>query len=306
MTGPLVDWPSRGGRSAVTVGVFDGVHLGHREIIRRLTESGLPVTVLTFDPHPAEVLGSVTSPRLITTIEERLALLETVGVDRVGVLDLGEIRFQSPEEFVNDVLVKRLGSARVAVGPDFRFGHDRAGDVASLMGAARRHGFEVEVVDPVTHDGVISSSRIREAIEFGELDLATAMLGSRFRLGGEVVRGDSRGREIGFPTANIDPPRRKVIPQDGIYAALARVDGNSHRAAVSIGVRPTFGGGRRLVEAHLLDFEGDLYGKHLTLEFVARIRPELMFRDVDALVARMEEDVTLTRSILDQEGPVTG
>jgi riboflavin kinase/FMN adenylyltransferase len=282
----------------VTVGVFDGVHLGHRAILERLRSREMPSLVLTFDPHPAEVLSPGTDPRLITTIEERLVLLEKAGVDTVGVLDLALIRHFPPERFVSEVLVDRLGVGCLVVGTDFHFGKDRAGDVPFLMGSGSMHGFEVVVVDLLEQSGVVTSSRIRDLIEAGEVAAAAALLGSRYRLSNVVVQGESRGRGLGFPTANLRPPSRKVIPGRGIYAAFAEFGGETYRAAVNVGVRPTFGGGELLIEAYLLDFEGDLYGDVLTLEFVERLRPELEFADIDSLVSRISDDVANVRRIL--------
>jgi riboflavin kinase/FMN adenylyltransferase len=282
----------------VTVGVFDGVHLGHRAILERLDSRGMPGVVLTFDPHPAEVLAPGTDPRLITTIDERLVLLEKAGVGTVGVLDLALIRHFPPERFVSEVLVDRLGVGCLVVGTDFHFGKDRAGDVPFLFDSGKSHGFEVEVVELLEQGGVITSSRIRELIERGEVAVASALLGSRYRVSNVVVRGESRGHGLGFPTANLRPPARKVTPGRGIYAAFAEAGGQTHRAAVNVGVRPTFGGGELLIEAYLLDFEGDLYGEVLTLEFVERLRPELEFADIDSLVSRITDDVADVRRIL--------
>jgi riboflavin kinase/FMN adenylyltransferase len=286
----------------VTVGVFDGVHLGHRIVLDHLESHGMPAVVLTFDPHPAEVLSPGSDPRLITDIGERLALLERAGVDIVGVLDLARIRHFEPERFVAEVLMERLGVACLVVGSDFHFGRDRAGDVPFLVGAGRRHGFEVEVVDLVEQGGAITSSRIRELIEAGDVMAASVLLGSRYRLSNVVVKGESRGHGLGFPTANLLPPDRKVIPGRGIFAAFAEVSGTRHQAAVNVGVRPTFGGGELLIEAYLLDFAADIYGEVLTLEFVEKLRPELEFADVDALIRHMTDDVAGVRRILSSVG----
>lgn len=298
LDGPLARWETQEPPHAVTVGVFDGVHVGHRVILDRLGASPHPTTVLTFDPHPAEVLSPGTHPRLITTIEERIGLLEEAGVGTVGVLDLSEIRYLMPEEFVSQVLVARLGVALLVVGSDFQFGRDRAGDCDFLREAGKRHGFDVEVVDLVESGGVVSSSRIRRLIEEGDVVGAAALLGSRFRLSNVVIRGDRRGREMGFPTANLRPPSRKVIPGHGIYAAFAVVGAETLPAAVSVGVRPTFGGTELLIEAYILDFDRDIYGSVLTLEFVGRLRPELEFESVEALVQAIDDDVANVRRVL--------
>jgi riboflavin kinase/FMN adenylyltransferase len=298
LRGPIADWAGEPGPCAVTVGVFDGVHIGHRVILDRLKMSPYPATVLTFDPHPAEVLSPGAHPRLLTTIDERIDLFDQAGVSTVGVLDLAEVRHLDPERFVTEVLMGKLGAGSVVIGGDFRFGKDRAGNVAFLAQAGQRHGFGVEVVDLLDSDGVVSSTRIRALIEAGDVAAAAALLGSRYRLSNEVVDGEKRGRAIGYPTANLRPPRNKVIPGHGIYAGYAHRDGEAHLTAVSVGVRPTFGESELLIEAYLLDFAGDLYGTTLTVEFVEKLRPEIEFDNVDALVDRINDDVAAVRQIL--------
>ncbi len=298
LTPPWSQWPARSAPTAVTVGVFDGVHRGHRALLDRLIETGHTPTVLTFEPHPAEVLAPGTNPRLLTTLEERLALLDRAGVELVGILDLAEIRHLQPREFVAGVLEGKLAMAEIVVGVDFHFGRDRSGDVEFLRGEGAVDGFKVDVVELVSEEGPISSSRIRRLVEEGDLASANSLLGARYRLSNTVVTGDRRGREIGFPTANLAPPARKVIPGQGVYAAFALLRGVRMQAAVNVGVRPTFGGGDLVVEAYLLDFDDDCYGEWLTLEFVARLRPEIRFEEVGALVEQMHGDVEATREIL--------
>ena len=299
LQGPLAEWDALDPPRAVTVGVFDGVHHGHRMILGRLVAAPFPSTVLTFDPHPAEVLSPGTNPRLITTVEERIALMQGVGVDSVGVLDLSEIRHLEPEQFVTQVLVAKLGVRLIVVGSDFQFGRDRAGDSEFLRQAGEAHGFDVDVVDLVESGRVISSSRVRRLIEEGEVATAATLLGSRYRLSNVVVPGDQRGKTLGFPTANLEPPARKVIPGNGIYAVFAHVGTETLAAAVSVGVRPTFGGTKTLIEAFILDFDRDIYGSVLELEFVERLRPELEFASVEALVEAMSEDVARVRRVLE-------
>lgn len=261
-------------------------------------------TVLTFEPHPAEVLRPGTDPRLITLIEERLELLAGAGVQQVGILDLAGIKDLPPGEFVKRVLLERLDMGRLVVGPDFRFGRDRSGDVTLLEAMAGEIGFAVQTIELVGDtSGVLSSSRIRDLIESGDPVAAAAAMGSRFTITNEVVRGESRGSLIGFPTANLRPPPRKVVPGAGVYAAFARVLGSVHPAAVSVGVRPTFGGGELLIEAYLLDFEADIYGEQLTLELVEYLRPELRFERVEDLVVKMGEDVIRSRAALESAHP---
>lgn len=296
--GPWEGWEPVPGPTSVTIGVLDGVHVGHQALIARLDDS-MTRAVLTFDPHPVEVLRPGTPPRLITTIDERIDLLGEASVEAVGVLDLGEIKDQSPEEFVERVLVEKLQVGHLVVGDDFRFGKDRAGDVVLLSSVGERLGFEVDPIGLVHDDGFpVSSSRIRGLIETGRMADASLLLGSWFSLTNTVIGGDQRGREIGYPTANMRPPVRKVIPANGVYSCFAIVDGSRRDAAVNVGVRPTFGGGELLVEAYILDFDGDLYGDQLTLEFVEYIRPELRFSGVDELVARMDQDVDRARAVL--------
>ena len=291
-------WSRPDHRSAVTIGVLDGVHRGHRALLDSLG-SDLVRTVLTFDPHPVEVLAPGTHPRLITTIDERIALLSDAGVQQVGVLDLSAIKHLEPKEFVHDVLVDRLNIGRLVIGPDFRFGKDRAGDLRLLTEMGASFDFEVDVIELIEDgEGVVSSSRIRATLEAGQVEEAAIALTTMFRLANTVVTGDKRGRTIGFPTANLRPPDRKVTPGIGVYAGFARVDGVTHQAAVSVGARPTFGGGEVLVEVFLLDFEGDLYDKDLKVEFVSYLRPELKFDDVDELVEQMGSDVDRTREVL--------
>lgn len=300
--GPPAGWPDPTAPTAITCGVFDGVHLGHRSLLSLLDQS-LLTTVLTFEPHPVEVLVPGTHPRLLTTIDERVDLLATQGIAQVGVLDLNDIRLLSPQDFVVEVLVGRLGAAQVVVGSDYRFGHDRAGDAALLVEMGSDLGFETVVAPLLEGDGgVLSSTKIRNLIAEGRPDEAAAALGSLFRITGEVIPGDRRGRELGFPTANIEPPARKVIPADGVYAAHAVVGQSRYPAAVNVGVRPTFGEGRRLIEAYLLDFEGDLYGQTIAVEFARWLRPEARFDSVDELVVQMNADVEHARALVGNAG----
>lgn len=298
LDGSWSGWPPISEKTSVTIGVLDGVHRGHRALLGRL-DDGLTRLVLTFDPHPLEILRPGTPPRLITTIEERIELLGSAGADCVGVLDLSEIKEQSPEQFISDVLVEKVNAAHVVIGEDFRFGKDRAGDVELLKTAGKEHGFAVEPIPLVEELGTpISSSRIRGLIESGHVDEAADLLGSRFTLTNRVVDGDKRGREIGYPTANLRPPPRKLIPATGVYACFARIRGEVRQAAVNVGVRPTFGGAELLIEAYVFEFSDEIYGEELTVEFVEYQRPELRFDHVDALVAQMDDDVAASREIL--------
>lgn len=291
--------------SGVAIGVFDGVHRGHAQVIRRLVDrshgAGLKAGVLTFDPHPVEVLAPAYAPPLLTSFERRVELLEDLGVDWVGGLNLAEIRFMSPEEFVTEILVSRTSTRLVSVGDDFRFGRDRVGDVEVLREAGAVNGFEVAPVELV-HDseGVISSTRIRTMIGEGRVAEAAALLGRPHRIEGIVITGDARGRTLGFPTANLVPPSKGALPPDGIYAV--RVSGGVDADGVaSLGVRPTFSDDRgRLLEVFVFDFDGDLYGAKLKVDFIERLRGEERFDSVDALVAQMNVDAAQARRVLSE------
>lgn len=302
---PWSRWESDS-ESSITIGVFDGVHRGHRALIDRLSPE-YEKTVITFEPHPVEILRPGTPPRLITTIDERLGLLDGAGVTQTGVLDLSEIKDLAPEVFVEEVLVGRLNIRHLVLGPDFRFGKDRAGDVDLLSQLGGTHGYEVDVVELVSDErGPVSSSRIRALIESGRPAEAARDLTTRFRVTGPVVHGDKRGAGIGYPTANLRPPDRKVVPATGVYAAFAHVGARSHPAAVSVGVRPTFGGGELLIEAYIIDFEDEIYGQPLGVEFVEYLRPELDFDDVESLISQMDADVARSRSLLESTASNVG
>lgn len=272
----------------VAVGEFDGVHLGHREVI---AGSG---TVLTFEPHPAAVVRPGGGPKLLTSLELKTELIAELGVEELVVVPFDE-RFaqQEPAEFVERVLVDALGATHVSVGANFRFGHRARGTAALLESDGR---FETRIVPLVEVDGVpVSSTRIRTLIAEGAVDAAARLLGAGFRMRGEVVPGDRRGRELGFPTANMVPDPRLACPAHGVYACRV----GERLAAVNVGVRPTFGADLQpLVEAYVLDFEGNLYGQRLTVEFVARLRGEQRFEAVAELVAQMQRDVESTRELL--------
>jgi riboflavin kinase / FMN adenylyltransferase len=271
----------------VAVGEFDGVHLGHREVIRGSD------TVLTFEPHPLRVIRPEAAPRLLTSLEAKAELIAQLGVEELVVIPFDDsFAHQSPDEFIDHILVERLHATRVSVGENFRFGYRAAGDPVGLKADPR---FETRVVPLVEVDGeIVSSSHIRGLVLSGDVALATRFLGAPFQLRGEVVQGDQRGRALGFPTANIVPDEALVCPGHGIYAA--RTDGTC--AAVSIGVRPTFGTGRALlVEAYLLDTDEDLYGRTLRLDFLERLRGERRFDSPEALIEQMRIDVERTREV---------
>ncbi len=278
----------RASECSVAVGTFDGVHLGHREVIRGAER------VLTFDPHPVSVVAPQHTPRLLTTLERKAELVASLGVQEMIVIPF-DVAFAglTAEQFVADVLVGALGAGQVAIGENFRFGHKAQGDAALLQADTRF----TTVVHPLLEIGgeVVSSSHIRGLVLAGEIAESNTLLGSDFELSGEVVHGDKRGRELGFPTANLIPDESLVCPGHGVYACLA--DGRP--AAVSIGVRPTFKTGRaELIEAYILDFDGELYGSTLRLEFLKRLRGERRFEDADSLIEQMRLDVERTREIV--------
>jgi len=271
----------------VAVGEFDGVHLGHRQVIRGSD------TVLTFEPHPLRVIRPEAAPKLLTSLDAKAELIEELGVDELVVIPFDDgFAQQQPQEFVDHILVERLQATHVSVGENFRFGHRAAGDAALLLADSR---FETRIVPLVEVDGeIVSSSHIRALVLAGEVELAARYLGAPFQLRGEVVTGDRRGRELGFPTANLVPDEALVCPGHGVY--VGRADATC--AAVSVGVRPTFGTGRGvLVEAYLLDREVDLYGQTLRVDFLKRLRGERRFESVDALVEQMHRDVERAREL---------
>ncbi len=291
-------------RSAVTLGNFDGVHLGHRALVHaalsaRDRAGSAPRSVaMFFDPHPTAVMAPDRAPRLLTSPARRADLLRRCGIDQVDIRTFDEsFAQQSPEAFVSKILVDEHRAHTVVVGDDFRFGAGREGDVEVLRELAKAHGFDVLIVDPVHHgDDLVSSTRIRAHIEAGEVAAASVLLARFHDVTGTVVKGDQRGRTIGFPTANLATP--DTAPCDGVYAVLTKTQSGARVSGVAnLGVRPTFEAGRS-VEVHLLDFEGDLYGTELRVAFVARLRGEQKFDGLDALRAQLSRDVAAGREAL--------
>ena len=286
--------------AAVALGVFDGVHLGHRAIlglaVSHAGAAGMRSIACTFDPHPMEVLQPGRAPLPITTLDERLVLIEGCGLDCAVVLPFTrELAAMEPEAFVKDVLVTRLGARDVVVGFNHRFGRGARGDAAMLRTLGERLGFRTHVAEPLVVDGVaVSSTEIRAALQRGELAMAGRLLGHPYTLSGTITHGAGRGRTLGFPTANL-VPTRPVLAAAGVYACTAEVAGRKERAVVNVGVRPTFGETVLAVEAYLLDFAGDIYGQTMTLTFISRIREERRFPSVEALTSQIEFDAAEAR-----------
>jgi riboflavin kinase / FMN adenylyltransferase len=276
----------------LAVGEFDGVHVGHREVIRGAE------TVLTFEPHPRTVVSPDSAPKLLTSLETKAELIAALGVRELVVIPFDGARAaQSAEDFVAEELVGRLDARSVSVGENFRFGNRARGDAALLQ---RQDAFDTRVAQLVELDGeIVSSTHIRGLVTAGDVAAASRFLGAPFAMRGLVVHGDKRGRTLGFPTANLVPDARLVVPDHGIYACRAYVNGGTHVAAVNVGVRPTFTSGRGLlVEAFLLDFDTDIYGAELKLEFLDRLRGERRFDSIDALIEQMDRDVAQTRKVV--------
>jgi riboflavin kinase/FMN adenylyltransferase len=299
--------------TAVTIGAYDGVHLGHRAVIaevrRRAAERGLASAVVTFDRHPASVVRPESAPRLLTDLDQKLELLAATGIDYCLVVTFDDTRSrESADDFVREVLAGCLSARAVVVGEDFHFGHNRAGNVALLRRLGDELGFDVEGLELVDGTGRaagegerVSSTRIRHALVEGDLQLANALLGRPHEVRGVVARGDKRGRELGFPTANVSVPGDVLLPADGIYAGwFERADGSVHPTAISLGRRPTFyvEAHASLLEAHLLDFEGDLYDEKVKVRFVAWLRGEVRFESVDDLVVQIARDCDAARRLL--------
>jgi riboflavin kinase/FMN adenylyltransferase len=287
--------------SAVALGTFDGVHLGHRAILgtalARAREVGVEALVCTFDPHPMEVLQPDRAPRPITPLDERLALIGEAGLDTVVVLPFTRgLAAVEPEAFVKDVLLERLHAREIVVGYNHRFGRGARGDARLLEGLAERFGFRAHVVPPMTVDGVaVSSSEIRAALQRGDVAGAARGLGRAYAIAGPVTSGAGRGRTLGFPTANIEPDRQLLVPR-GVYRGRVIVEGRPHAAVVNVGVRPTFDETVLAVEAHLIDFTGDLYGCRVRLEFVDRVRDEMRFPSIEELKAQVMRDIAQARA----------
>ena len=314
--------PSDWGRCVLTIGVFDGVHRGHAEIIARAVKAGrargVPTVLMTFDPHPMEVVFPGSHPAQLTTLARRAELVEEMGIDVFLVMPFtSDFMKLTPERYVHELLVERLHVVEVVVGDNFTFGKKAAGNVGLLRKAGERFGFAVdsltlvsEAPEPYRDETVtFSSTYIRSCVDAGDMVAAAEALGRPHRVEGVVVRGDGRGRVLGFPTANVAPPMYSAIPADGVYAAWFTVlghgpvvgtvtPGERYQAAVSVGTNPTFSGRTRTVEAFVLDTTADLYGQHVAVDFVARLRGQEKFDSVTDLVTAMEGDTARARTIL--------
>ncbi len=294
--------------SVVTIGVYDGVHLGHQHLISSMVDearrSDRLAIVATFRNHPRSVLTPGFTPRYITGLEERVRLIAGVGADLVVPVTFDrEMSELSARDFL-ELLSRRLRMRALVVGPDFALGRAREGDVDRLRSLSPEVGFSLVVVD-LLEDGVqpIRSTAVRQSIEDGEMPRVRSLLGRRFALDGRIERGAGRGTGLGFPTANLKVEPDRAVPGDGIYAAWALLGGRRHMAAVSIGIRPTFEETDRTVEAFLLDFDGDLYGRGLRIEFVRRLRDEIRYDSIDALKEQIAKDVEETKTALTEEQP---
>lgn len=298
----LESYPPEPRAAVVALGVFDGVHLGHRSIlgvaVEHAHDSGLAAVACTFEPHPADVLQPGRAPAPLGSLGERLDLIADTGVQATLVLEFTpQLAAMEPEAFVTDVLLDRLRAREVVVGFNHTFGRGARGNTGMLRALGEQLGFSVEVVDPFVVDGVpVSSTEIRAALRTGEVERAARYLGRPYTAAGHVVEGAQRGRTLGFPTANLRPDLPLLVPS-GVYACLARVGSDSRPAVVNIGVRPTFGERVVVVEAHLLDFTGSLYGRRMTLAFVGHLREERQFSGVEALREQIGRDVWAAREV---------
>jgi riboflavin kinase/FMN adenylyltransferase len=293
----------------VTVGVFDGVHRGHQRTLRRLDElsGGRPKVVATFDPHPVVVLAPDHAPRLLTTPEQRVRVFDRLGIDVVAFLDFDDgMRVMPPELFISDILVGALRAEVIVVGSDFRFGRGREGNVSLLGEMASALGYEFDAVDLMGGESPISSTGIRRALTDGRLEAAAELLGRPYAVEGMVVAGEGRGAALGVSTANLGLDPNQYIPGRGVYAVVVSVGGRSLHGACNVGVRPTFGGTEEVIEVHLLDFNGNVLGETMEIEFRHRLRDEQEFRSPDELAAQIRKDIEEASVLLGGRGSGSG
>ena len=287
-----------------TIGAFDGVHLGHQSLLRRVVElareRSLNATVVSFEPTPKEYFLGAAAPARLTPFRERYEIFRDLGLDRFVCLRFGEtLKTIEPEAFVDEILVEELVVKHLVVGDDFRFARGRAGDLHTLIAGGTRHAYTVESIHSVMQDDRrISSTAVREALDAGELARTRSLLGRHYRMSGQVVRGQELGRKLGFPTANIQV-HRKVLPLSGVFAVRVHGITDTGIAGVAnLGTRPTVCGREPLLEVYLFDFSGELYGRHISVDFIARLRDELKFEDLEAMKAQMDLDARQAREIL--------
>ena len=291
----------------LTIGVFDGVHLGHKHLISKLKElarkQGSLSGVITFSQHPQEVLSPKTRLPSLTGLEQRIALLEDEGVDIVIPLPFTpQLANLSPQQFLS-LLKEYLNMKGLVVGPDFALGKNRQGNADALRRLGKEMGFSITVVPPMTIDGeVVSSTAIRKALAEGDMKQVQKLLGRPFSLKGRVVSGDKRGARLGFPTANLEAAPGQALPAGGVYACRAHINGRSYSAMTNIGSRPTFGGGEQLIEVYLLDYQGDLYGRELAIDIIERLRDEKKFDTPEQLKKQIAEDVKQGQALLKTRG----
>jgi riboflavin kinase/FMN adenylyltransferase len=291
------------GETLLTIGVFDGVHAGHRYLLKKLqqraAEQNLLSGVVTFSPHPQSVLHPHNQLPWLTSLEDRVGAFQELGVNIVAVLTFtSKLAQLSAQEFIS-LVKKYLRMRGLMVGPDFALGQGREGNINLLHALGRKMEFSVEVIPPFTINGeVVSSTLIRRALVQGDMRKVERLMGRYFYLGGKVITSDKRGRVLGFPTANLDIKPQQALPGNGIYATIAQVDGKQFSSATNIGIRPTFGEGEKTVETHLLNYKGDLYGKDMRVEFVQKLRDEQRFTSSEELKAQIEKDVREVEAIL--------
>lgn len=293
--------------TVLTVGTFDGVHAGHRvlmdTVLEKAKERDARSVIVTFDPHPREIITpGKAGIKLLSTLPERRQVLEELGVDVLLVIPFDrDFSLLSAEEFISEIIYEKVGVSEFVIGYDHHFGKDREGTIETVERLGNELGFDAKVVSrQEVGEQTVSSTAIRKAIaEEGNMESAAEMLQRRYRLSGTVVHGDKRGKKIGFPTANLNPvDARKIIPKDGVYAVTAHMDGESWKGMMNIGSRPTFEGRDRTLEVHLFDFDKTIYGKTIEIRFIKRIRDEMQFDGVDALVGQLKKDEQTAREIL--------
>lgn len=293
-------------KSVVALGTFDGVHLGHREVLRRCVsrakQENVPSVVFTFHKHPLEVIRPQFAPELLTDLEDKLALIQDAGIENTVIARFDdEMARATPEEFVREILVDSLRAKWVVVGFNYTFGWKAEGNAKSLKDLGEKYGFGVEVSKPVVVGGtVVSSTRIRTALAKGDVEAACEMLGRPFSIKGKIVRGHSRGKTLGYPTVNLDVSREITLPQRGVYASYVCVEGRMFKAVTNVGTRPTFQGEAMTVETYIIGFEGDLYGETLRVLFAKRLRDEIRFESGEALAYQISQDVERAKAVLDR------